>query len=119
MNENEEKLWLERLDAWGVWARSHATRNFSSLWLVMKQATPQQSSSPEISAAEAFAIDRLIVRVCSEPDVELLRARFVKRRSVRWIEEHLRISHREFRARLRTIIQTLDKCGKIIIIARK
>lgn len=118
MNAADEKQWIGRLDAWGVWARSHATKNFSSLWLVMKQATPQQSSSPEVSAAEALETDRLIVRVCSEPEVELLRARFVKRRSVRWIEEHLRISHEEFRSRLRAIIGSLDKNAKINKIAR-
>ena len=116
--EINEREWIERLRRWGLWARSGGRRQrTSSLWLVMRQATPQEgSSAPGFSQEECMETDRLIVAACDDVEKELLRARYVNSRSAKWIEEHLKISHRELRQRLINSMIKLDKRRKIIII---
>lgn len=113
----DEKAWIERLRRWGQWARSGSRKKqTSSLWLVMRENTPHASQMPDVSAEECLETDRLLVEVCGGADLEMVRARFVHGRSLKWIEEHLRYSRNEYHKRMRNILNAIDKRAKISII---
>nr|DAJ51237.1 MAG TPA: DNA-directed RNA polymerase subunit alpha [Caudoviricetes sp.] len=105
-----------RLENWGEWGRSNGSRRAqtSPLYQLYRANCPEYTIEPQISEVDnedAYKVDRAIARACLPYERELLRMRYVGRRSLHALCNRMKVGRREIE---RMTEEAQRKVGEIL-----